>query len=595
MGVLYELIYPCTQMSGINEMYMNGNNYRINQIEKEVHIYNYGQINFDTYYNSFSIEKWHKYTKLDTLFLNVEVKGKCKITVYNKYLTAGDYLCKIVHSQNVCFDEYTNVVIELSDFMTNQGILALEILALEESCYFKKGYYSTDTEQKRVKIGIGICTYKREAYIERYVQSFKEYNKETLGLFIADNGGTLKINSSENLYIFKNKNYGGAGGFGRCMYEIKKYNENNENTYTHIVLMDDDLFIDFSIFDKMRAFLSLIKKKYQMYFLAGAMCSMDYPFLQYEKYSGWTGRGFIQMAPNYDLRDCNTIITNEREEKLAKSSAGWWCSCFSTKMLTANNYPFPCFFRGDDMEYTIRNGSNVITLNGINVWHEPFYKKYSIISENYYLMRNLLVINSLYYPRMNWKNSSRLLYERFRKAILTYDYKGAEMIIKAIEDYSKGVDFFENVDPEKLNKKLLSKNYKMEKLENLVEEFRFDDINHDLYFTRDKNRLTRLIRLVTLNGYLIPKIFYRGFSFSHVGFGAYTINYYKTKRVLSFDPFTKTGYFVDVSKKKAFLLVMKYLKVNRKMKKEHEKIKNDYQCNFWKLQTESFWKKYLGV
>ena len=46
-----------------------------------------------------------------------------------------------------------------------------------------------------------------------------------------------------------------------------------------------------------------------------------------------------------------------------------------------NNYPFPCFFRGDDVEFTIRNESKIINLNGLNVWHEPFYKKYSIVSE----------------------------------------------------------------------------------------------------------------------------------------------------------------------------------------------------------------------
>lgn len=542
MGVLYRLMYPCEKIAGINEMYINGENYRINQIEKEIQIYNYGQINFDTYYNSFSIEKWNKYTNLDTLFLNILLKGRCKVTVYNKYLTAGDYLCKIVYSQEIFYDEYTNLTIDLCKMIRCQGILALEILALEECCYFKEGYYSTNTEQERVRIGIGICTYKREAYIDRYVQAFKNYNKETIGLFIADNGGTLDISNEENLHILKNKNYGGAGGFARCMYEIKKYNENNQNTYTHVVLMDDDLFVDFSIFDRMYAFLSLLKKQYQLYFLAGAMCSMDYPFLQYEKYSSWTGSGFVQFAPNYDLRDCNTIITNEREERLGHCSAGWWCSCFSTKMITANNYPFPCFFRGDDMEFTIRNGSNIITLNGINVWHEPFYKKYSIVSENYYLMRNILVINSLYYPKMNWKNSSKLLKQRFIKAILTYDYKGAELIIRAIEDYSKGVEFFEKINPEQLNKELLMQNYKSQKLEKLVNEYRFDDINHDLYFTRDKSKWSRRIRLLTLNGYLIPKIFYRDFSFSHVGFGSYTINFYKTKRVISFDPFTKTGY-----------------------------------------------------
>ena len=99
---------------------------------------------------------------------------------------------------------------------------------------------------------------------------------------------------------------------------------------------------------------------------------------------------------------------NEKEEKYANGTAGWWFSCFSVDIIGKNNYPFPCFFRGDDVEFTIRNESKIINLNGLNVWHEPFYKKYSIVSENYYLLRNMLVVNALY-TKMGYKDNIRYL------------------------------------------------------------------------------------------------------------------------------------------------------------------------------------------
>ena len=56
-----------------------------------------------------------------------------------------------------------------------------------------------EREKKEVKIGIGICTFKREKYVERNMKVLKEnlLNNENalsygnLSVCISDNGGTL--------------------------------------------------------------------------------------------------------------------------------------------------------------------------------------------------------------------------------------------------------------------------------------------------------------------------------------------------------------------------------------------------------------------
>ena len=66
-----------------------------------------------------------------------------------------------------------------------------------------------EREKKEVKIGIGICTFKREKYVERNMKVLKEnlLNNENalsyghLSVCISDNGGTLVREKIEDEYI----------------------------------------------------------------------------------------------------------------------------------------------------------------------------------------------------------------------------------------------------------------------------------------------------------------------------------------------------------------------------------------------------------
>ena len=47
----------------------------------------------------------------------------------------------------------------------------------------------------------------------------------------------------------------------------------------------------------------------------------------------------------------------------------------STKLIKENGLPLPIFVRGDDIEFSMRNNKEIVSLNGINVWHDPFILK----------------------------------------------------------------------------------------------------------------------------------------------------------------------------------------------------------------------------
>lgn len=593
MYCLYQISFADVGNEMIESMYFRGKYFEVDAAEKKVIIQKGGYAETNTYYNAFSIGKWSKYTHLKSVFLRIRIQGKGRIVLKQKYLEAGDYLERTISWKAFDTENIQEYNICFSQMCGAPGIVYFRIESAGP-CILEEAEYTTKDLPAAVRIGVGICTYHREPYIRRLIEKYKQYDhRAKLGIFIADNGNSLESVDVSGVFVFPNKNYGGAAGFSRCMYEIRK--RSRQDGYTHIVLMDDDISVDFSIFDKMTAFLAYLREEYRTYFLAGAMCSLDYPFLQYEKYSSWRGDGFVQFGPGHDLRDLHTIVANEREEKQRNGSAGWWCSCFSINMTAENNYPFPCFFRGDDVEYTIRNGSKIITLNGINVWHEPFYRKYSIVSENYYLIRNTLVINALYLPHLSWKENIKFLKKRFLKAIVTYDYQSAELILKALKDFGKGISFFKRTDPEKLNRRLMEKNYKMQDIGQVLDEYDFRDIEYYLYHENDKNRRSRILRLASLNGYLLPKSIYRPFAFSHIGFGCRSRNFYRTRQVFVVDPFTYQGYMLEIKKAKALQLVLRFYLFTWKMGLKYEAVKADYQAGFYEVQTEKFWKKYLGV
>lgn len=589
--ILSPIVFPKKEIANYKELYFRGEKYFA--INRNIEVHETGILATNTYYNSFSIEKWKKYTNIENLYLKLVCKGKFQITIVNTMLVFDDVIEKVLEVKYYDIKDFESITINLSCYKELKGVLSYKIEAISKVSIVDGGYYTED-KFDIPRLGLVICTFKREKYIESFVCNFLNYkSKQQLKVFIIDNGKSLIFdNLPTEIKIIPNKNYGGAGGFSRGMLEVKKYNENNKDKLNYIILMDDDILVDFAIFDKLIAFLALLKEEYSNYFFAGTMCSLDDKKLQYERYGFWCGNGFRQISPGYDLTNLKCILKNEIIENVEFGTAGWWFSCFSTNLLGCNNFPFPCFFRGDDVEYTIRNGFNIITLNGINVWHEPFYKKYSIVSEDYYLLRNTLVINTLYLNWLRPKDNIKYLFKRFAKSIIKYDYDSAKLIIKALKDYEKGPSFFEKTDPERLNNDLSKYNHKLISIDKLIKYYSYKDIIDCICNENDISKWHKIFRLLTCNGNLLPG---SGVGFSFVGYGARAINFYRKNRVLNYDPFTYSGYYTNKNLQKTFKLTIIFIKESIIYYWKFNKIKKDYQCNFHKLQTESFWYKYLNL
>lgn len=385
------------------------------------------KLDFRTYFNMFNICEWQKYTILNNVFLHIETKGSCNIVV-SEYFSNG-------HSQEYKIEGYSDSKdIEITYHNTN--FLGISLTNISENFQFISGYFYTIIEDdtiKPVNLSIAICTFKREQYLLRNINTIQ--NKildnsssalqDHLEIFIADNGNSIletisdqNIKLNKHIQIYPNINAGGTAGFTRCIIEILKKSKNT----THILLMDDDVSFELESIERTASFLGLIKDDYKKDFIGGSMLKEERPNIQYE--SGATWSIFPSTSPqlnkkNIDLSNINSIMANA-EEEFSQYNAWFYC-CMPIEAMSENGFPLPFFLHYDDIEYGIRCKRNIIHLNGICVWH-PTENKYSP-SMVFYDTRNSLTTSILWNNKKNLKTDC--LYtclKRFIDTATTYRY-----------------------------------------------------------------------------------------------------------------------------------------------------------------------------
>ena len=592
-----KIITPFSRLPELcSDMYFRGNRYSYRNTG-EVYVQKNGFVKTDTYFNAVSIKKWRQYTQMEDLALEIKLKGVGRIIVQNDFRMEWGISSHILANTDFNAEQESTITIDLSKYIDRDGIISFTLNAQDDTVIYSAEYVCSSLLHD-INIALCVCTYKRESYIETLFLEFQNNKHDNIKLFVSDNGKTLSNPSVEGIHIFPNKNYGGAGGFSRCMLEVNKYNKTAKRPITHLVLMDDDILFDFRVLEKLHAFLQIMRDEYTNYFVCGAMCSLDQPFLQYERNSVYRGgNNFLQNGAGFDLRAHHLCVINEVDEgktHQVQCTAGWWFCCINARVIHPNNYPLPCFFRGDDLEYALRNGSRVITLNGLCVWHEPFYKKFSNSAENYYLPRNCAIINTVY--RSNAVNETIAYFnQRMQACLIQYDYDGAILLNRALSDYLKGPDFLANQDAEKLNDELTKHNHKMIPFSEALGEYDIENVIWQANQYSDRNRFVRLIRRITLNGYLIPGFLYKDFRISGIGFRSRSYSYFRRRGVFNADTFSYKGYFTQIDKKKAVLLFLEYKRNIRYLKKHFSELQDEYTMKLPLIETEAFWTKYLGL
>ncbi|MFV0239332.1 MAG: glycosyltransferase family 2 protein [Lacrimispora sphenoides] len=453
---LQTIVFPLTEELNTKELYIIADSRVLIKSYNEAGVLADGILDTGTYFNSFSIRKWNEYTKVKGIKVRGILKGKGCLEVFERLLVKDSVQEQCICSREFDFADEKNVDLEILPHHQD-SMCFIRIKAITDTIVKNMHYCSDVSVDAEVKIAAVICTYKREAYIERNIEQIIKrisHNRESvlqnhLDIIVVDNGQTLKPHF-ERVQLIKNRNTGGTGGFTRGI--IEALHQKDEKGYTHILLMDDDVDIEPESFERMYSMLCLLKDRYKKTFIGGAMLRRDEPCVQEEAGATWDGILHPQ-GKGYDLRDTVKILRND--EIYPVDYNAWWYCCMPVSEIGLNNLPLPFFIHCDDMEYGLRNAKSWILLNGICVWHEIAATRKNIVRD-YYDVRNFMVLNILYAKKgySRWQMTKALM--RRLAAGLLLPKLSFPMRVNAMKDFFRGVEWWERQEIDILHQKVNS-------------------------------------------------------------------------------------------------------------------------------------------
>ena len=554
---------------------------------------------FFTYFNAFSLEKWSTYTVAEDFSLELDIRGKFTIDLFGHYMNGKNEISKEWLGRYL-FDLKERQKITLPYPPTcNCTVVSFQISALKNS-YLYGGCYvaSADTEKmKDPRIVMVTTTFRKEAYVLKNAEMLNQTifrEEEFTDHFqwkIIDNGATLRPEglNNEHIKVIRNKNVGGAGGFARGMIEAL----NSEFRPTHVLLMDDDVAFSPESFKRLCRLLTLLKPEYEDHFVSGAMLEIHQRNIQHEDVGFFGPLGqHGPVKPRFDLNLWDSVLRNEQMiVPDVHQYAGWWYCCIPAKIVRGNNLPMPFFVRGDDVEYSIRNHARFITMNGICIWHEGFGNKFSASLEFYQVHRNDLILQTMRGEVQDVDVMRRITY-LFWEEIYKFNYRGASLLLDAVEDYLKGPEFLKELNGEEC---MREKRARDNQLLPIPEKIRAQIDYGRLYQREELGRFQKFLYDYSCNGHRLPGFLAK----KKPGIIPYGWGYYQEKQYL-----TKVNYAVDPannlyveykkSKKEYKALKRRFQDVTERYQRENVSVTEAWREAEGQMESVEFWEGYLA-
>ena len=508
----------------------------------------HGKLLFNTYFNVFSAGKWQEYTGIHNVSLKLRAKGSFEICLYDRNGELG--------SSFYSFSEETELLLPIP-WKKDSFCIWFSFEARDAGGELLEGAYITEDDPlHKIRLALDICTFRREAYVQRNMELLTRYILENPAsplygnteVYLIDNGQTLRQEDfpSEHIHLYPNVNAGGSGGFTRGLLEIGRDREHLG--LTHMIFMDDDAVLEPDSLVRTFALLSFVKEKYRKSCVSGAMLRLDMRHVLHELAPEWNGGTPADPHPDLDLRSFGNVLKSEEVGK--GDYAAWWFACYPLDESRTEDLPMPYFIHMDDVEYGLRHRNGILILNGICVWHEVFDNKRSSML-CYYDIRNILVTGALHPQNARKKQILKFFVKLTMANIMRYRYKDVFLSCLAVEDFCKGPGFMKAIDPEAYHKTIMEKGYLFRPVEELTEDprvlkeisnYELRKRKYDCYkadFLSNKKKY-----ILTLNGWIFPADQRRVWAYP---FGIWPTAFFGKKQVILFDPDSWKGIKVEKS------------------------------------------------
>lgn len=614
-----------------------------NEDHREFRLAEAGKYDFMTFFNALSVMKWRRYTNAKAFHLRLSVKAEAAapttgeqsadkammsvtLTMADTYSFAPTPVQDVDPVAAPADGEWHDLSIAVPQGYANKRNPVLFGATVETTgpVRIRDARWDMDVDEEDVhdvEVSLCITTFKKEPYIRRNARIFHD---AVLGsgtdagrhftLHIVDNGRTLhdeEVLAGDRIKLHPNVNSGGAGGFARGMIESIEQTPKA----THVILMDDDVSLSPESLLRTYSLLKVVKDEWREAFISGAMMSLDEPDIRPEDMGFFNKAGWCQpIKPVMRMSVLHDVIENEAyqlpeprnlfEDQYTQRYQAWWYCCIPMTQIERRGMPLPLFVRYDDVEYSLRNPPKIMSMNGLCVWHSPFFMRYDAAVERYQVARNLFIIRhaSGCAPLSDFEDA---LFRQIQIELKRFNYDDAEVALEGFEDFLKGPDV--TFAPGFAEKQFLGSHRRIEKLlplEELDDELKKLGIDYRKLemddIVRDKPRtfLQRGLDFITFNGQRTPLPYTKAgkVAVCEANGGAYTGGELREAEiVVAISVPQRKGAIRHKNQQRFNELWKRYKKDVKEYHDRKDELDKLYREAFARMTTVKAWKEYLGI
>ena len=202
------------------------------------------------------------------------------------------------------------------------------------------------------------------------------------------------------------------------------------------------------------------------------------------------------------------------------------------------------------------------------------------------LFRSELVCNAIHEKHTLFLAVKKLFFG-LGKCLASYNYGSVKYITRAFDDYLRGTDFFLNTDEEKLNEKLRGNS------ETLLDVNMLNLPNNTKVRKKSKNR--RFLRVITLNGYLIPSRFLKRENKVVPWACAHAYDFFGYKNIIEYDAANDRGAVRTMKKRWLFIGARIFIKYSLKLLIKNRKTVSEYRHRMGEITSTEFWREHLDI
>ena len=544
---------------------------------------------FDTYFNAFSIAKWHKACTLRGLWLGLTGTGKVEVTVLHA-LSEGYHEVLAITVSSLTLDG--EVRLDLSHYSDSaaMGVITFQVRAHDHSVRLASARYLTQSAPNpNLRLAIVITTFRREAQVHATARRLAQYLKRAefgaqMDCLIIDNADSAQIDPHPKIRRFPNANLGGAGGFTRGLLQA------TAEGFSHVVFMDDDAAIPTEALHRTFAFLALANDDRAA--IAGALINTTERALMAENGAVFHHKCYAQFRGT-DLRSFGAVFQMEQKSaqvRPPKLYGGWWF--FAFPIAHARAYPFPFFVRGDDVNFSLANDFVITTLNGVVAFGESFVDKEAPL--NWYLDLRSHMVHHLALEKMATSRFRLIAIPLafVRRNIVKFQYETIEAVLLAWGDVLKGPDYFATQPDAAAARAAIKALVKTE----VWQPLNTFDLEEREGFLGARKSARRLFYPWSLNGHILP-------FFGHWG----------AKRIIPADQRGRSDAvwgaaqltFLNVAGDKAYVtrrnvtraawLLVRVLGLSLRTWVQHGRLRARYRSRYPEITTPEYWRKALNL